>query len=305
MPLRSDWDAKPIPPVGIGLRTPHYSQVSAHRPSVGWLEVHSENYFGLNGGPGGRPLSVLLDLRKDYPISLHGVSLSIGAVEPLDKAYLKRLRALAKQLEPVRLSDHLCWTGIDGINLHDLLPLPYTEEALDHVCRRIDQVQETLGTQFLIENVSSYLAFTHSEMTEWEFLSEVAERSGCAILLDVNNIYVSSRNHGFDPMEYLRGVPPDKVRQFHLAGYSDYGDYLIDTHDHPVSRPVWDLYAEAVRIFGPVPTLIEWDDKLPTFERLQKEAARAERIQRQVLGRKTKARPIPQASSEVAQLGLS
>lgn len=295
--------ARPIPAAGIGLRSPHYTHVLSHRPSAGWFEVHSENFFGLGGEEGGRPLAILLELRPDYPLSLHGVSMSLGSADPLDKAYLKRLRRLVDKVDPVRVSDHLCWTRIDGTQLHDLLPLPYTEEALRHVCRRIGQAQEALGRRLLVENVSSYLEFTHSEMTEWEFLSEISRRSGCAILLDVNNIYVSSRNHGFDPREYLEGIPVEAVEQFHLAGYSDNGDHLIDTHDHPVSRPVWDLFSEAVARFGPVPTLIEWDDRLPSFERLQKEADRAERIQKQVLARGG-ARSSPRGAATLAGLDL-
>ncbi len=263
--------AFPVLGYGVGLRTPHYAHVLEHRPAVDWFEVISENFMVA----GGRPLHTLARVRADYPIVLHGVSLSIGSADPLDRDYLGRLRALVDRFEPAWLSDHLCWTGVGGHTTHDLLPLPYTEEALAHVVGRVCQVQDVLGRQIALENVSSYLTFCDSAMREWEFLSAVAERADCAILLDVNNIYVSARNHGFDPRGYLAGVPGDRVVQFHLAGHSDHGTHLLDTHDHPVCDAVWTLYAEAVRRFGAASTLIEWDDHIPPFDRLHAEARQA------------------------------
>ncbi len=270
--------------VGVGLRPPHYPFVLENRPNLGWFEVITENFLGLGAREFGRPVEILESVREHYPIVLHGVSLSLGSVDPFRDDYLKRWKELIARVEPAWVSDHLCWTGVGGQNLHDLLPLPYTEEALKHVVSRIGQVQDFLGRRILVENVSSYLTFTHSEMEEWEFLSRVAEEADCGLLLDVNNIYVSSRNHGFDPMTYLNAVPADRVGQFHLAGYSDKGTHLIDTHDHPVSDPVWELYRQALRLFGDVPTLIEWDDQLPEFPRLAEEAARAEFFREEFLG---------------------
>ncbi len=265
--------------VGLGLRPVHYDHVLSRRPAVSWFEVISENYMGLRGGSsGGRPLEVLEKVRRDYPVMLHGVSLSIGSADALNQDYLKRLKRLIRIVEPAIVSDHLCWTGVGGRNLHDLLPLPYTEAVIDHVAARLRRVQEFLGRRILVENVSSYLTYRHSEMTEWEFLTEVAVRADCGILLDVNNIHVSAVNHGFNALDYINAIPVERVGQMHLAGYSDEGCFLIDTHDHPVSGPVWDLYAAAIRRFGRVPTLIEWDDKIPSFERLEQEAARAEEV---------------------------
>src|SRR5213594_349637 len=263
---------------GVGLRRDHFERVLAGPTGVDWFEVISENFMV----DGGRPLHVLRQVRERYPIVLHGVSLSIGSTDPLNEPYLGRLRALARRFEPAWVSDHLCWTGVGGRNAHDLLPLPYTEQALDHVVRRVLRVQERLGRPIALENVSSYVAYRRSEMPEWEFLAEVARRSGCGILLDINNIFVSSRNHGFDPRTYLNHIPPATVWQFHLAGHSDKGDYLLDTHDHPVVDPVWDLYRDAVRRFGEVSTLIEWDDRIPAFERLEQESERARAIHDEV-----------------------
>lgn len=265
--------------VGLGLRPSHYDHVLSRRPAVSWFEAISENYMGLRGGSsGGRPLEMLEEVRGRYPVTLHGVSLNVGSADPLNRDYLKRLKRLVRVIEPAIVSDHLCWTGVGGRNLHDLLPLPYTEAAIEHVAARLRHVQEFLGRRILIENVSSYLTYRHSEMTEWEFLTEIASRADCGILLDVNNIHVSAVNHGFDALDYINAVPTARVGEMHLAGYSDEGGFLIDTHDHPVSDPVWDLYAAAIRRFGPVPTLIEWDDKIPAFERLEQEAARAEEV---------------------------
>jgi uncharacterized protein (UPF0276 family) len=265
--------------VGLGLRAEHYGHVLSRRPAVPWFEVISENFMGLRGGSGGRPLEVLSKVREEYPIALHGVSLSIGSTDPLDLGYVKKLKALAGRIEPWIVTDHFCWTGAHGKNLHDLLPLPYTAEAVRHVCARVAKVQEVLGRKICLENVSTYLTYKHSEMTEWQFIAEIVRRAGCGVLLDVNNIHVSAVNHGFDAGDYFKGIPSDCVKQMHLAGYSEEDGFLIDTHDHPVSGPVWNLYAEAVRRFGAVPTLIEWDDNIPSFARLEKEAAKAKEVQ--------------------------
>jgi uncharacterized protein (UPF0276 family) len=256
---------------GVGLRPPHYGHVLEQRPAIDWFEVISENFMIA----GGRPLRVLEQVRADYPIVLHGVSLSIGSTDPLREDYLTRLRALAARIEPAWISDHVCWTGVGGHNLHDLLPLPYTEDALDHVVERVRRVQDALGRRIALENVSSYLRYCDSALSEWEFLAALAERADCAILLDVNNVFVSAFNHAFDARDYLDGLPVERVVQFHLAGHSDHGTYLLDTHDHPVRDEVWELYAAAVRRFGALSTLIEWDDQIPPFERLQAEARRA------------------------------
>jgi hypothetical protein len=260
---------------GVGLRPQHYSHIFEAWPAVDWFEVISENFMVR----GGRPRQNLTRIRERYPIVLHGVSLSIGSTDPLNAAYLGELRDLAARFEPAWISDHLCWTGTGGHNLHDLLPLPFTEEALRHVVDRVRRVQDVLGRQIALENVSSYLTFRHSIMPEWEFLSAVAETADCGILLDINNIFVSAVNHRFDPHDYLDGVPAERIWQFHLAGHSDHGDYLLDTHDHPVKDAVWDLYREALRRFGRVSTLIEWDDHIPEFPELQAHADRARRLQ--------------------------
>jgi uncharacterized protein len=252
---------------GLGLRPPHYAALlddAGAGRGVDWLEAITENYLGL----GGQPLDYLDKIRTRYSVVLHGVSLSIGSTDPLDHAYLRNLRDLSRRVQPAWISDHLCWTGIEGRNLHDLLPLPFTEEALAHVVSRVGEIQDALGRQLLLENVSSYLTFKDADMTEWEFLREVAERADCAILLDINNIYVSSINHGFDARNYLRALPKQRVRQFHLAGHSDEGGHLIDTHDHPVAAAVWELYGAAVAHFGDVPTMIERDDHIPPLQDL-------------------------------------
>jgi uncharacterized protein (UPF0276 family) len=249
---------------GLGLRTPHYEAVLNEPHAIDWLEIITENYLV----PGGKPLHYLERIRRRFPLVMHGVSLSIGSTDPIDLEYLAQVRTLAARIEPHWISDHLCWTGIEGRNLHDLLPLPYTEEALASVVDRVGQVQDALGRQILLENVSSYLTYSASDMSEWEFLREVAERADCAILLDINNIYVSSVNHGFDPLAYLQAMPRERVRQFHLAGHSNLGGHLIDTHDHPIVEPVWDLYCAAVAQFGAVPTMIERDDNIPSLSEL-------------------------------------
>jgi uncharacterized protein (UPF0276 family) len=259
---------------GVGLRRDHFERVLSAPTTIDWFEVISENFMV----DGGKPRDVLTRVRERFPVVLHGVSLSIGSTDPLNEGYLDALRDLAERVQPAWVSDHLCWAGVGGHYAHDLLPLPYTEEALAHVVARIQHVQERLGRAIAIENVSSYVTYRRSTMPEWEFLAEVARRSGCGILFDVNNIYVSARNHGFDPRAYIDGIPAGKVWQFHLAGHSDKGAFLLDTHDHPVCDPVWDLYAHAVRRFGPVSTLVEWDDHIPAFERLEEESERARAI---------------------------
>jgi uncharacterized protein (UPF0276 family) len=270
--------------IGLGLRPAHYPHILAQRPAIGWYEAISENYMGIRSGAGGKPLRTLEAIRRDHAVVLHGVSLSIGSVDALDPRYLGDLKTLADRIEPAWVSDHLCWTGVEGENLHDLLPLPFTEETLGHLVPRIARVQEFLGRRILLENVSSYLTYAHSELKEWEFLSELCRRADCGILLDVNNIYVSSVNQGFDPRAYLGGSPVDRVGQMHLAGHSRQGEVLIDTHDAPVAEPVWALYASAVERFGRVSTLIEWDAKIPEFGVLEAEARRAAKIQAQAHG---------------------
>jgi len=265
------------PPLGfgLGLRTDHYAAIDRDRPTnIDWFEVLSENYMV----PGGRPLDWLDRIRAHYPVVMHGVSLSIGSTDPLDEDYLDRLATLAARIEPAWISDHLCWTGVGGVNMHDLLPLPYTEEALDHVVRRVERVQEALGRRMLLENVSSYVAYAESAVPEWEFLAEVARRADCLILLDINNIHVSGFNNGFDPQTYIDHIPPGRVQQFHLAGHDDCGTHIIDTHDHPVVEPVWDLYASALRRFGPVTTMIERDDHIPPLAELLAELDHARAI---------------------------
>ena len=239
-----------------------------------WFEVISENYMVA----GGRPLEVLAAVRDRYPIVMHGVSLSIGSSDPLNQRYLKQLRDLARRFEPAWISDHLCWTGVGGHNLHDLLPLPYTEETVRHVSRRIRRVQDFLEQPILIENVSSYMTFQDSRLTEWEFLRAIADEADCGILLDINNIFVSAFNHRFSAEEYIDSIPIERVVQFHLAGHSDHGTHLLDTHDHPVCDAVWKLYHRAVRRFGRVSTLIEWDDNIPEFSVLSEAALHARQI---------------------------
>lgn len=259
---------------GLGLRTDHYSHILDTSPPVDWFEIISENYFVK----GGKPLYFLDQIRERYPLAMHGVSLSIGSTDPLNWDYLKELKNLTRRVNPVWVSDHLCWTGVNGLNMHDLLPLPYTEETIQHVVSRVKEVQDYLGQAILLENVSSYVTFISSEMTEWEFLKTIAIEADCKILLDINNIYVSAFNHGFDALDYIKGVPKERVQQFHLAGHSNYGDHIVDTHDAPVIDPVWDLYREALKQFGPVATMIERDDNIPPFEELYAELLQAKNI---------------------------
>jgi uncharacterized protein len=256
---------------GLGLRVDHYEAILAGRPAVDWFEVLTENYLV----PGGQPLDYLMRIRERYPLAMHGVSLSIGSTAPLDREYLRQVKALAARVQPAWISDHLCWTGVAGRNTHDLLPLPYTEEALANVAERVRTVQDLLGRRILLENVSSYVAFRDSCLTEWQFLSEVAARADCLILLDVNNIYVSAVNHEFDAREYLDGIPVERVQQIHLAGHQNHGHYLVDTHDSEVPDPVWELYAAAVRRCGAFSTMIERDDRIPPLETLCAELTQA------------------------------
>ncbi|MFO1325542.1 MAG: DUF692 domain-containing protein [Burkholderiales bacterium] len=263
----------PLPvAAGLGLRSPHVREVLERRPRVPWFEVHSENYFA-DGGP---VLATLDRIRADYPIALHGVGLSLGSADPLDRAHLAKLKRLADRVAPSAVSEHLCWSGVDGRHFNDLLPLPYTEEALAHVCGRVSAVQDYLGRAILVENVSSYFAFVESTIPEYEFVAAVAARTGCGLLVDVNNIHVNARNHGVDPHAYLAAIPPAAVAEIHLAGFDDSGPIVIDTHGAPVAPEVWRLYAAAIERFGRVPTLIEWDTDIPEFAVLEREAATAQ-----------------------------
>jgi len=263
---------------GLGLRSQHYEEILSGNPAVDWFEVISENYMIR----GGQPLHILDQIRERYPVVMHGVSLSIASTAPLDKEYLTNLKALADRVDPKWISDHLCWTGVHGVNLHDLLPIPYTKEALDHVVDRVCQVQDFLGRRLTLENVSSYVTFGESEMGEWEFVSEVATRADCWLLFDVNNVYVSSYNHGFSTDDFLHGVPRDRIVQFHVAGHSHEDGHIIDTHDHPVCDEVWDFYREAVTHFGPVSTMIERDDNIPPLAEVVAELDVARKIAREV-----------------------
>ncbi|MGB1296662.1 MAG: DUF692 domain-containing protein [Psychrobium sp.] len=264
---------------GLGLRIPHFEDVLNGNHNIDWFEILSENYMV----DGGKPRYYLEQVAERYPIVMHGVSMSIGSTTPLDTTYLKQLKQLMNDVKPRWISDHLCFTQANGVNSHDLLPLPYTEEAIDHVASRIMQAQDYIGEQMLIENVSSYLTYKESGMTEWEFYNEVCQRADCLMLLDINNIYVSARNHQFDAIDYVNAIDGKRVRQIHLAGHTDYGDYVIDTHDHNVCDPVWDLYRAAVKKFGAVSTMIERDDNIPPFEDLVAELDIAKQIAHQEL----------------------
>jgi uncharacterized protein (UPF0276 family) len=264
---------------GLGLRPDYYEEILAQKPDLDWFEILTENYLV----PGGKPLYYLDKIREQFPIVMHGVSLSIGSADPLDKNYLHQLKELALRIEPAWISDHLCWTGVQGLNAHDLLPIPYTRQAISHIVSRIQQVQDFLGRPILIENVSSYLTYKQSEMSEWDFILEIVNQAGCYILLDVNNIYVSSVNHQFNPIDYIEAMPADRVAQIHLAGHSNCGDYIIDTHDAPVIQPVWDLYAATIARLGKVSTMIERDDNMPPLSELLAEINRAKKISEYVL----------------------
>jgi uncharacterized protein (UPF0276 family) len=270
---------------GLGLRPQHYPAILNGPPetagAIDWFEILSENYMV----DGGRPLANLMAVRERYPMVMHGVSLSIGSTDPLDMDYLARLKALAARVEPAIISDHLCWTGVAGLNMHDLLPLPLTEEALAHVCERVHQVQSLLGRRIALENASTYVTFAEDAMPEWEFLAEVARRSGCKLLLDVNNVHVSAFNHGFRATDYVDAIPREAMAYIHLAGHEHNRTYIIDTHDHPVAPDVWQLYDYAIRRLGPVATMIERDDKIPPLEELTAELARARAVAAAALGR--------------------
>jgi uncharacterized protein len=269
---------KPLPlGFGLGLRPVYYPDIFDAQPPVDWFEVVSENFMV----PGGQPLANLERIRADYPIVMHGVSMSIASTAPLDRDYLQALKRLADRFEPAFVSDHIAWTGVHGVNLHDLLPVPYTSEALAHVVERISQVQDILGRRIAVENVSTYVTFSESEMDEWTFVREVAERADCWLLLDVNNVFVSAFNHDFEPGKFIETIPVERVVQFHLAGHSEFGTHKIDTHDQPVCDEVWALYAKACARFGPVSTMIERDDNFPPFAELLAELDRARSIAEQ------------------------
>ena len=257
------------PSFGLGLRKPHYAEFLESQVPVDFVEVISENFM-IDGG---KPRHILDQIRQRHPVALHGVSMSLGSAHGLDRAYLTRLRKLVDDVEPMFVSDHLSWSRTPGFNSHDLLPIPYTDEALDTVCANLHQAQDALGRTMLIENPSSYMTFANSRMSEWDFLSEVTQRTGCELLLDINNIYVSAVNHGFDPLAYIAGVPLERVRQMHLAGHMQGENLLIDTHDQPVPAPVWALFAHAMQLAGPVAVMIERDDNIPPLTELLEELA--------------------------------
>lgn len=267
---------------GIGLRVAHFGHILEHGTSgVDWFEIISENFFE----PGGRPQAVLERVRSDVPVVMHGVSMALGNLDPVPGDYLDALERLIERVEPAWVSDHLCWGGHGGHYAHDLLPLPYTEEALAHVARQVDRVQERLGRPILVENVSSYVAFTDSHMSEHEFLIELSGRTGCGLLLDVNNVYVSARNHGFSAEEYVDAIPAERIGQIHLAGHTDHGSYLLDSHVGPVPEPVWQLYARVVRRVGAVPSLVEWDEDTPDYATVVAESHKAAALERAELAR--------------------
>ena len=288
-------DRPPFLGFGLGLRSQHYQDIIDGNPAIDWLEVLSENYMV----PGGRPLAMLERIVERYPCVMHGVSLSIASTAPFDEEYLDGLNTLAKRVQPKWISDHLCWTGVHGVNLHDLLPIPYTREALDHVVSRVHYVQERLGRQLCLENVSTYVQFNQSEMPEWEFISELTRRTGCWLLFDVNNVFVSAFNHGYDAFAFLNGIPANRVIQFHLAGHSDMGNYIVDTHDHPVREEVWALYKAALKRFGPVSTMIERDDDIPPLAEMLDELQHARTLAADVLEPK-KGAPALAGSTTIA-----
>lgn len=268
---------------GLGLRHTHYSTILEEKPAIDWFEILTENYIA----PGGKPLHFLDKIRAHYPMVMHGVSLSIGSTDPLDYDYLSQVKSLAKRIEPAWISDHLCWTGMNHLNMHDLLPLPYTQESILHVVERVRQVQDYLQCRILLENVSSYVTYKQSEMSEWEFLTAIAEQADCLILLDINNIYVSAFNHQFDPLTYINYIPPERVYQFHLAGHSQYEHYIVDTHDASIVDSVWTLYAAALQRFGRVSTMIERDDHIPPLSELLLELQQARNIHERIFARRS------------------
>ncbi len=256
--------------LGLGLRPEHYQDFLAGSQPLDWLEILSDNYLV----PGGKPLYFLDAIRQDYPVAMHGVALNIGSSDALDWEYLSAIKALAQRVEPHIISDHLCWTGVNQHRMHDLLPLPYTEEAIRHVAKRIQDVQDFLGRELVVENLSSYLQ-AQAPLKEWEFVRAVAQEAQCGLLVDVNNIFVSSRNHGFDAMDYLKALPADRIRQIHLAGHTYSGEFCVDTHDQPVCTDVWQLYGQAVKLWGHIPTMIERDDNIPPLQELLDELGQA------------------------------
>jgi len=264
----------PLLGCGVGLRSQHYSDVVGPWPQVDWFEATTENYMDT----GGKPLQILQKVREHYPVALHGVALSIGSVDPLNKRYLERWKTLIEKIDPVFVSDHICWSGMNREQLHDLLPLPFTEESLKLIVDRVHQIQDHLDRQILLENVSTYVTYKHSTMPEWEFIKQIALRSGCGLLLDINNVYVNAKNHNIDPHEYIQQIPAEKIGYIHMAGHTDQGNYLFDTHSRPVIEPVWDLYREALKLWGQKSTLIEWDEDIPQMSRLLEEAATAKKI---------------------------
>ena len=275
---------------GLGLRTDHYQEILNTKPAIDWLELLSENYMVA----GGKPLHFLDKICENYPVVMHGVSLSIGSTSPIDKDYLRDLKKLADRVQPAWMSDHLCWTGVHGQNMHDLLPLPYTEETAKHVAERVGIVQDYLGRQILLENVSSYASYVDSSMTEWEFISQICEQADCLLLLDVNNIYVSSYNHQFDAKAFIDGIPQNRVQQIHLAGHHNHGDYIIDTHDAPIIDPVWDLYEYTISSLGQISTMIERDDHIPPLAELVQELDIARKIAEKVQACKPSAVRLPE-----------
>lgn len=272
--MTSPQEKPPYLGFGLGLRPQHYPEILDGDPPIDWFEVLSENYMI----PGGQPLRILDQIAERYPVVMHGVSLSIASTAPMDMDYLAGLKTLERRVNPKWISDHLCWTGVHGVNLHDLLPIPYTEEALDHVADRVNQVQDYLGRPLTLENVSTYVSMNASQMTEWEFISELTKRTGCWLLFDVNNVFVSAFNHDYSALDFINGIPADRVVQFHLAGHSDMETYIIDTHDAPVRDEVWELYVQALKRFGPVSTMIERDDDIPPLADLIPEVEKARSI---------------------------
>ncbi|HIP93821.1 MAG TPA: DUF692 domain-containing protein [Leucothrix sp.] len=277
--MTNNYSLNNIQGCGIGLRLEHFDDIDTQQPKISWFEVLSDNYL-IEGTP---QRDYLYQFRNNYPVTFHGVGLSIGSTEPLNTVYLQRLKKLRDEVQPAWISDHLCWTSAHGVVTHDLIPLPYTETVVKHIVDRIKQVQDFLGEQLVIENVSSYLQFKSTDMSEWDFINEVIRQSDCRLLLDVNNIYVSAQNHKFDAEEYLFAMPAERVAEIHLAGYEDRGTHLLDTHSRPVTPPVWDLFKKAIQHVGNVPVLIEWDNDIPTLERVIEEADKANIIQQEVL----------------------
>lgn len=263
----------PLSGFGLGLRPEHYADFITQKQPLEWLEILSDNYLVA----GGKPLFYLDKIRRDYPVVMHGVAMNIGSLDPLDYNYLSAIKQLAKRVEPVLISDHLCWTGVHNQHLHDLLPLPYTDECISHVAGRIVQIQDFLGHRLVIENLSSYLQ-SNTGMSEWEFISSVCQQADCDLLLDINNIFVSSHNHGFDPLDYIHGIPAQRVRQIHLAGHSQHENYLIDTHDQPICDEVWQLYQQTIDHLGFIPTMIERDGNIPALSELLTEIDHARKI---------------------------